>query len=163
MDVERYLAGVGEVFAEFRRQRPVAIRVPGGRPVRTGHRRLRRPTPRWCGCATVLRTRIVTTAVTPVEVVTDRAAVYPAVVEDMVPRARHNTERHANNRVEAHHSQLKRRLRPMRGLKTDRGARTAITGHTLVQNIRRGSYELAVDEPVQLRVAAAFTELAHAI
>jgi len=56
---------------------------------------------------------LVTTAVTPVEVVTDRAAV--------------------------------------------------ITGHAFIQNIRRGFYELAVDEPVQLRVAVAFTELTHAV
>jgi hypothetical protein len=32
-----------------------------------------------------------------------------------------------------------------------------------VQNLRRGHYELAVDEPIQLRVAAAFDELAMAI
>jgi transposase-like protein len=106
---------------------------------------------------------LVTTAVTPVEVVTDRAAVYPAVVEDLVPGARHNTARYANNRVEADHGQLKRRLRSMRELKTDRGARTVITGHAFIQNIRRGFYELAVDEPVQLRVAVAFTELTHAV
>ncbi len=74
-----------------------------------------------------------------------------------------NTERYANNRVEADHGQLKRRLRPMRGLKTDRGAGTVITGHAFIQNIRRGFYELAVDEPAQLRVAAAFTELTHAV
>jgi transposase, IS6 family len=103
------------------------------------------------------------TKMMPVEVVTDRAAVYPAVVEDLMPRARHNTAQYANNRVEADHGQLKRRLRPMRGLKTDHGARTVITGHAVIQNIRRGFYELALDEPAQLRVAAAFTELTHAV
>ena len=46
------------------------------------------------------------TNMTPVEVVTDRAAVYPALVEDLAPRARHNTERYANNRVEADHGQV---------------------------------------------------------
>ena len=51
----------------------------------------------------------------------------------------------------------------MRGLKTDTGARTVTTGHALVQNIRRGFYELATDEPNALRTAMAFTELAHAI
>jgi hypothetical protein len=51
----------------------------------------------------------------------------------------------------------------MRGLKTDRGARVVIAGHALVQNIRRGQYELAVDQPVQLRVAVALDELAMAI
>jgi transposase-like protein len=72
-------------------------------------------------------------------------------------------ERYANNRVEADHGQLKRRLRPMRGLKTDGGARVITAGHAFVQNIRRGHYELAVDEPIQLRVASAFAELAEAI
>jgi hypothetical protein len=59
--------------------------------------------------------------------------------------------------------QLKRRLRPMRGLKTELGATVVITGHAFVQNIRRGHYELGVEEPTMLRVVAAFTELAVAI
>jgi hypothetical protein len=42
------------------------------------------------------------------------------------------------------HSQ---RLRPMRGLKQDRNARVIIMGHAFVRNIRRGHYELAVEEP----------------
>jgi hypothetical protein len=32
-----------------------------------------------------------------------------------------------------------------------------------VQNLRRGHYGLAVDEPVQLRLAAAFDELVTAV
>jgi transposase-like protein len=103
------------------------------------------------------------TKVTPVEVVTDKAAVYPKVLDEVAPVAWHRTERYANNRLEADHGQLKRRLRPMRGLKTDLGARVVIEGHALVQNIRRGHYELALDQPVQLRVAVAFDELAMAI
>ena len=55
------------------------------------------------------------------------------------------------NRIEADHGQLKRRLRPVGGLKTDRGATVAIRGHALVQNIRRGHYELAVDQPANRR------------
>lgn len=51
------------------------------------------------------------------EVTTDRAAVYPRVIDEFVPRARHVTEQYANNRVEADHGRLKDRLRPMRGLK----------------------------------------------
>jgi hypothetical protein len=35
--------------------------------------------------------------VTPVEVVTDAAPVYPAVLDELVPSARHHVERHANN------------------------------------------------------------------
>jgi hypothetical protein len=65
--------------------------------------------------------------------------------------------------MEADHGQLKRRLRPMRGLKTDHGACIIIAGHAFVQNVRRGHYELGVDEPVILRLVAAFDELALAI
>jgi transposase-like protein len=103
------------------------------------------------------------TKVTPVEVVTDQAAVYPRVLDELAPSAWHRTDRYANNRVEADHGQLKRRLRPMRGLKTDGGARVITAGHAFVQNIRRGHYELAIDEPIQLWVASAFAELAEAI
>jgi transposase, IS6 family len=35
--------------------------------------------------------------------------------------------------------------------------------HAFMQNVRRGHYELGVDTPRGLRVAAAFTELATAI
>ncbi len=85
------------------------------------------------------------------------------MLDELVPAAWHHTDRYANNRVEADHGRLKRRLRPMRGLKTDAGARVVTAGHAFVQNLRRGHYELAVDEPIQLRLAAAFDELAMAI
>ena len=81
----------------------------------------------------------------------------------MAPGAWHHTEQYVNNRIEADHGQLKRRLRPMRGLKTDRGATAVITGHAFVRNIRHGHYELGGEEPTTLRVVAAFTELAVAI
>jgi DDE domain len=45
---------------------------------------------------------------------------------------------YANNRVEADHAQLKRRLRPMRGIKTMTGLRILAAGHAFVQNLRRG-------------------------
>ena len=52
----------------------------------------------------------------------------------------------------------------MRGLRTDRTAQTIIAGHAFIQNLRRGHYyELSIDAPHGLRVAAAFTELATAI
>jgi transposase-like protein len=103
------------------------------------------------------------TNVTPVEVVTDQAAVYPRVLDQIVSAAWHRTDRSANNRVEADHGQLKRRLRPMRGIKTDRGASVVIAGHAFVQNVRRGHYELAVDTPARLRIAVALDELAAAV
>jgi transposase-like protein len=101
--------------------------------------------------------------VTPSEVVTDAAPVYPAVLDGLVRQAWHHVERHANNPIEADHSQLKHRLRPMRGLRTDRTAQVIIAGHAFIQNLRRGHYELVIDAPPAERVAAAFTELARAI
>src|SRR5262249_40608233 len=50
-------------------------------------------------------------------------------------------ERHANNPIEADHSQLKHRLKPMRGLRTNRTAQTIIAGQAFMQNLRRGHYE----------------------
>jgi transposase, IS6 family len=104
-----------------------------------------------------------TTKVTPAEVVTDRAATYPMVLEELLPAAWHRTDRYANNRLECDHGRLKERLRPMRGLKQDRSARVIIAGHGFVQNLRRGHYELAVEEPTNRRLAVAFDELVLAI
>ena len=39
-----------------------------------------------------------TTKVTPADVLTDQAPVYPAVLEERLPAAWHRTDRHANNR-----------------------------------------------------------------
>jgi transposase-like protein len=104
-----------------------------------------------------------TTKVTPVEVTTDQAPVYPAVLEELVPAAWHRTDRYANNRIEADHGRLKARLRPMRGLKQDRSVSVIIAGHAFIQNVRRGHYELAVEEPANRRVAVAVDELAVVI
>jgi transposase-like protein len=103
------------------------------------------------------------TKATPIEVITDQVPVYPAVLEERLPAAWHRTDRYANNRVGCDHGRLKARLRPMRGLKQDRSARVIIAGHGFVQNLRRGHYELAVQEPVNQRVVVAFDELALAI
>jgi len=99
----------------------------------------------------------------PVEVTTDKAPVYPRILDELVPEACHVDARWENNRIESDHSRLKARLRPMRGLKRLRSAQTISTGHALVQKIRRGHYELATDTEPRLRLAAAFIELAHAI
>ena len=99
----------------------------------------------------------------PVEVVTDRAPALRAVIEELIPGAFHNTEQYANNRIEADHGGLKARLRPMRGLKRDHTARVIMRGHALMQNLRRGHYELGVDARSHRRVARAFSELARTI
>jgi transposase-like protein len=99
----------------------------------------------------------------PSEVVTDMAPTYPVVLEELLPTAWHCTDRYADNRIEADHGRLKARLRPMRGLRQEHSARVVIAGHAFVQNVRRGHYELAVEEPVSRRLAIAFDELALAI
>jgi transposase-like protein len=101
--------------------------------------------------------------VTPSEVVTNAAAVYPAVLDELLPSAWHHVEQYANYPIEADHGQLKCRLRPMRGLQTDRTAQVVIAGHAFVQNLRRGRYDIALDTPPATRLAAAFNGLARAI
>jgi transposase, IS6 family len=100
------------------------------------------------------------TKVTPIEVTTDQAPVYSAVLEDLLPAAWHRTDQYANNGIECDHGRLKARLRPVRGLKQDRSAKAVVAGHAFMQNLRRGHYELAVEEPANWRVAVAIEELA---
>jgi transposase-like protein len=104
-----------------------------------------------------------TSGVVATEVITDRAPTYPRVLDELWPAAWHHREQYANNRIEADHAQLKRRLRAMRGVKTMTGLRIVAGGHAFVQNLRRGHYEIAADEPTGRRLAIAFTELAKAI
>jgi IS6 family transposase len=100
----------------------------------------------------------------PREITTDLAAPLLRVVDELVPAALHDTTRYANNRIECDHGRLKARLRPMRGLRTDRTASTVIRGHAFIQNLRRGHYELGVEaRHLRLRLAAAFDELTDAI
>jgi transposase-like protein len=85
------------------------------------------------------------------------------VLDELLPAAWHRTDQYANNHIEADHGRLKSRLRPMRGLQQVRSTMVVTTGHAFVQNLRRGHYELAVEEPVTRRVAVAFDKLALAI
>jgi IS6 family transposase len=111
--------------------------------------------------------RFFTTAITangtPDEVVTDLAQALATVIEEVAQDAFHNTDQYANNRVECDHGRLKARLRPMRGLKTDRTATVVIAGHAFMQNVRRGHYELGVEAEPRVRVRAAFNELTETI
>jgi IS6 family transposase len=99
----------------------------------------------------------------PFEVVTDRAPALRAAIEGLIPAALHNREQYANNRIECDHGRLKSRLRPMRGLKRDRSARIIMCGHALMQNIRRGHYELDLDARPHRRIETAFAKLARTL
>ena len=82
------------------------------------------------------------------------------MVDELLPDVLHDTTQYANNRIEWDHGRLEARLRPMRGLRTDRTASTVIRGHAFIQNLRRGHYELGVEARQEhLRLAAAFDEL----
>jgi len=116
------------------------------------------------GAARKFFTDVLTTHGRPTEVTTDLAAPLLRVVDELFPDAVHDTEQYANNRIENDHGRLKARLRPMRGLRTDRTASVVIRGHAFVQNLRRGHYELGVETRSEhLRLAAAFDELTEAI
>jgi IS6 family transposase len=100
----------------------------------------------------------------PKEVITDRAVALANVIAELMPDAVHNTDQYANNRIECDHGRLKARLRPMRGLKTDRTTSVIIRGHAFIQNLRRGHYELGNEARLdRLRAAAAFDELATCV
>jgi transposase-like protein len=103
------------------------------------------------------------TGVVPVEVITDRAPTYLRVLDETWPAVWHHTERYANNRVQADHAQLKRRLHPMRGIKTMTGLRALAAGHAFVQNLRRRHYDIATDQLDNRGLPMAFRELATAI
>jgi hypothetical protein len=76
----------------------VTLRVPGDRPIRPGHRRVRLPAARRQGSPPVLEQAIGTTKIRPIEVVvTDQAPTYPVMLDELLP-AWHCTDRYANNR-----------------------------------------------------------------
>lgn len=52
-------------------------------------------------------TRALRAGTVPAEVTTDRAHVYPRVLDELVPSAPHIVEQYANNPVEADHGRLK--------------------------------------------------------
>jgi transposase-like protein len=108
-------------------------------------------------------TRALRAGTVSVEVTTDRATVYPRVLDELVPSALQTVERHANNPVEADHGRLKARLRPMRGLKRHSSVRVLAAGHAFVQNLRRGHYDIATEVPSAHRLRIAFDDLALTI
>jgi transposase, IS6 family len=77
-------------------------------------------------------TRALRARTIPAEVTTDRAPAYARVLDELLPSALHTVEQYANNPIEADHGRLKARLRPMRGLKRHRSARTLAAGHAFV-------------------------------
>ena len=91
----------------------------GGRSVRPGHRCLGvEATQRRC-CQGFFEMMLVG-GERPKEVTTDLAAPLVPVVDELLPEMLHDTTQYSNNPIECDHGRLKARLRPMRGLRTDR-------------------------------------------
>jgi transposase-like protein len=74
--------------------------------------------------------------VTPSEVVTDAAPIYPAVVEELIPAAWHHIERHANNPIEADHSRSRDLIHA--------GRRPTAHRDPTTQHCRRGDRALVI-------------------
>ena len=104
-------------------------------------------------------TRALRASTVPAEVTTDRAPVYPRVLDELIPGSAHGGAVREQP-IEPDHGRLKARLRPIRGLKRHRSARILAAGHALVQNLRRGHYDIATDTPDRCRLGVTFDELA---
>jgi transposase-like protein len=81
----------------------MVLRLPRDRSIRAGHRRIRLTTPGRRRRSEFFQRAIGTTKVAPAEVTTDQARLYPAVLDELLPAARHRSDRYANNRVECDH------------------------------------------------------------
>jgi IS6 family transposase len=95
-------------------------------------------------------------------VVTDRAATYPIVLEELLPApwiAPTGTPTTGSSRPWPAQVAAAADARPQAGP----FRQVIIGGHGLVQNVRRGHYELAAEELASRRLAVAFDELAVAI
>jgi IS6 family transposase len=87
-------------------------------------------------------TRALRAGTAPAEVTTDRAPVYPRVLDELVPSALHTVEQYANNPIETDHGRMKARAPADAGLKRHGSARILAAGHAFVQNLRRGHYDI---------------------
>jgi transposase-like protein len=104
-----------------------------------------------------------TTRITPVEVVTDHAPVYPGVLEELAPAAWHRTDQYANKpgRVRSRPTEgtpLADAAPQARPQRQDRDHRACLHSERSA-----GHYELAIEEPASRWVAVTFDELALAI
>ena len=105
--------------------------------------------------------RALTTAgAAPSEIVTDRAPVYPKLVDELARTTASSTPPTVWKPTMACSSDDSARCATPRN---DRTATVIINGHAFVQNLRRGPYNLTAKIPLNLRLTVAFDELRHAI
>jgi transposase-like protein len=93
---------------------------------------------------------LATLKVKPVEVITDAAPFHPAVLDELIPSARHYVEQYANNPIDADHGRLKHRLRPVRGYRPTPqrrwSSREATSPTPVTYTGRAGSSQRRVEE-----------------
>ena len=100
--------------------------------------------------ATKFLTRAVkSTEVTPTLATTDKAAIYPPALAEVLPAVEHITGKLPQQRIERDHQHLKGRTRSMRGFQTLPCAQVICAGHGFLRNLRNGFYDLGrpVSEP----------------
>jgi len=73
----------------------------------------------------------------PFQVITDKLRSYSAATRAILGEVAHNTERYANNRVEASHQATRQRERQMRRFKSAAQAQRFLSLHGVVQNLFR--------------------------
>src|SRR3954451_17873547 len=73
----------------------------------------------------------------PLQIITDKLRSYSAALRAILGEVAHNTERYANNRVEASHQPTRQRERQMRRFKSAKQAQRFLSLHGVVQNLFR--------------------------
>jgi putative transposase len=73
----------------------------------------------------------------PFQIITDKLRSYSAAMRAILGEVAHNTERYANNRVEASHQPTRQRERQMRRFKSSGQAQRFLSLHGVVQNLFR--------------------------
>jgi transposase-like protein len=116
---------------------------------------------------TFFRRAINETGITPARVVTDKATCYPPALHAVLPNTEHRRSTYLNNGLERDHQPgtlwVKQRVYPMRGFKQAVSADSMARGHAFIQNLRNGCSRLSAHIPCQLRLMAAWSQLAQAI
>ena len=106
---------------------------------------------------------ITETAVTPLQVTTDKAKGYPPALRAVLPTAKHRTSKSLNTGLERDHGHLKQRLSALRGFKQASAADILARGHGVIRNLRNGFSTLTATVPRQLRRMTAWSQLIEAI
>ncbi len=107
--------------------------------------------------------RVLALGVEPTEVTTDKAPAYPRVLDEHVSAALHVVAQYANSPIEADHCRLKAWLPADAQPEMLPVGPDLAAGQPFVQNLQRGQYEIATDEPPHDRLRLAFDAPAASI